>query len=58
MRIDLSRLGDQVIGGIPLGGEHRQHVMAPAVGLGNDAGHVADAVGIRDGGAAEFLYNE
>ena len=56
--VDLGGLGDQVVGGIPLGGKHGHHAVAPAVGLGDDAGHVADAVCISHGAAAEFLYNE
>ena len=56
--VDLRRLGDEIVGGVPLGGEHRHHLMAPAVGLGDDAGHVADAVGVRNRAPAEFLYNQ
>ena len=56
--IDFSGLGDEVVGGVPLGGEHHHHVMAAAVSLCDNAGHVADAVGVRNGASAEFLYNE
>ena len=56
--VDLRGLGNQIIRGVALGGEDRHDPVAPAVGLGYDAGHVADAVGIRDGAAAEFLNDE
>ena len=56
--VDLGGLGDQVVGGVPLGGKHGHNTVAPAVGLGDDAGHVTDAVCISHGAAAEFLYNE
>ena len=50
--------GDQVVGGVPLGGQHRHHAVALAVGLRNDAGHIADTVGVGNGAAAEFLYDK
>ncbi len=56
--IDLRRLGDQIIGGIPLGGEDHHHAVPFAVGLRDDPGHVAHAVRVGDGAAAEFLYDE
>ena len=58
MGVDLRRLGDQIIGGIPLGGEHHHHTVPLAIGLCDDPGHVAHAVRVGDRAAAEFLYNE
>ena len=43
---------------IPLSGEDHQHLVPRPVSIGNDPGHVADALGIPDGAAAEFLYDE
>ena len=56
--IDLLRLGDQIVGGVALGGENHDHIVALQVGLGDDAGNVADMFGILDGAAAEFLYDQ
>ncbi|SCI78531.1 Uncharacterised protein [uncultured Clostridium sp.] len=56
--IDLPCFGDEVIRSVSLCGEDHHQAVSPAVGLRNDAGHVADPVRIRDGGPAEFLYNE
>ena len=38
--VDLLRLFDQVVGGVALGGQHRHHLVALAVGLRDDPGHV------------------
>ena len=56
--IELLGLGDQVVGGVPLGGEHHHHAVALLIGLGDDPGHVAHAVRVGDRAAAEFLYNQ
>ena len=56
--VDLLRLGDEIIGGVPLGGEDHDHVIPRQIGLGDDAGHVADALGILHAAAAEFLYDQ
>ena len=56
--IDLLRLGDQVVGGISLGREDHDHVVALQIGLRDDARHISQPLGIPDGAAAEFLHNQ
>ena len=34
-----------------------QHLVSRPIGIGDDAGHVPDALRIPDGTAAKFLYN-
>ena len=51
-------LFNQVIGGVPLGGQDHHHAVALAVGLGDDPGHIADFVGVGHRAAAEFLYDQ
>ena len=55
--IDLPRLFNQVVGGVALGGQNHHDLVAGSISIGDDAGHVPDALGIPDGAAAEFLYN-
>ena len=55
--VDLPRLFNQVVGGVPLGGQDHNHVIALDVGLRDDSCDILDALGILHGAAAEFLYN-
>ena len=55
---DLARFGDEVVGGVALGGYHHHHVVAGGVRVRHDARHIKNAVAVRDGAAAEFLYDE
>ena len=57
LRADLMRLRDQVVGGVPLGGEDDDHVVSGFLRFRDDAGHPPELGGIRNGGAAEFLYD-
>ena len=56
--VDLLRLGDQVIGGVTLGGQDHDHVVALQIGLRDDTGDISDALGVLYGAAAEFLYDQ
>ena len=56
--VDLRRLGDEIVGGIPLGGEDHDDVVPREVGLGDALGHVLDTLGVLHGAAAKFLYDE
>ena len=56
--IDLLRLGDEIIGGVTLSGQDHDHVVARQIGLRDDAGDVADALGVLHRGTAEFLYDQ
>ena len=56
--VDLFRLGNQVIGGVPLGGQDHHHVVSFAICLRDDPGHIPDAGRVGDGAAAEFLYDQ
>ena len=56
--VNLSGLFNEVVRGVPLGGQHRHHPVPFLISIGDNAGHVADLVRVRDGGPAEFLYNQ
>ena len=56
--IDLPSFLDEIIGGVPLGGEDRQHPVPGLISIGDDARHVPDTLRVPDGRAAEFLNNE
>ena len=56
--VNLLRLFDQVVGGIPLGGQDHDHVVSLDVGLRDDPGDILDALRVPHGAAAEFLYNQ
>ena len=55
---DLPCLGDQVIGGVALCGNHHHYVIARVVGVGHDPRNVEDTVTVLYGGTAEFLYDQ
>ena len=46
VRIDFPGLFDQVVGGVALGGNHHDDLVARAVILCDDAGHVEDPLGV------------
>ena len=52
------RLGDQVVGGVALGGHDHHHVVALLVGVGDDLRHVPQTLRVPDGRAAEFLHDQ
>ena len=56
--VDLLRLGNEIVCSVALGGEDHNHVVPRQIGLCDDAGYVADALGISHAGAAEFLYDQ
>ena len=56
--VDLLRLGNEIVCSVSLGGEDHNHVVPRQIGLCDDAGYVADALGISHAGAAEFLYDQ
>ena len=56
--IDLLRFGNQIIGGVPLGGQHSYHAVALAIGLGDDPGHITDTVCVGNRTAAKFLNDQ
>ena len=58
LRVDFRRFINQVVGGVSLGGEDRDDVIAFAVRLGDDTRHVANPVRIRHRGPAKFLYDQ
>ena len=57
-RVELARLLYELVGGVALGGEDDDDVVALDVAVRDYPGHMADPVGVRDGAAAEFLYYE
>ena len=54
---DLSRLGDQLVGGVALGGDDRDDRISLVVCIGDDLGNMAYALHIGDRGSTKFLYN-
>ena len=46
VRGDLGRFGDEVIGGIALGGDHHDNIVAGVARIHDDARHVEDAVAV------------
>ena len=56
--VDFGGLGDEVVGGIALGGDHHHHIVALLIGGGDNVRHIVDALGVLDGAAAELLYNQ
>ena len=55
--IDFICLLNQLVGGIPLGGQHRHHLVAGLVCIRDDFSHMAQPGGISHRGSSEFLYN-
>ena len=55
---DLGRFGNQVIGGIPLGRNNNNNIVALVAGVGHNARNIKDAVTILDRGTAELLYDK
>ena len=51
-------LGNEVVGGVSLGGHNDHHVAALLIGIRNDPGNIENALRIGDGRAAEFLYDQ
>jgi hypothetical protein len=58
LRINFSRLFDQVVCCIALCGYNDHYIVSLAVGLRDDLRNVANLIGIRNRAAAKFLYNE
>ena len=54
---DLNALGDQLVGGVALGGDDRDDRIPLVVCIGDDLGNVAYALHIGDRGSTKFLYN-
>ena len=48
----------QLVGLLAHGGDRHHHLVAVADGPGHVVGHGADAVGVRDGGAAELHHHQ
>ena len=55
---DLGRFGNQVIGGIPLGRNNNNNIVALVAGVGHNARNIKDTVTILDRGTAELLYDK
>ena len=58
MEIDLLRLGNQVICCVALSRQDNNHIIALQIGFCNNTGNIADALGVLDTAAAEFLYDQ
>ena len=56
--VDLLRLFNQVVGGVPLGGQDHDDIVALYIGLRDDSGDILDTLGVPHGAAAEFLYDQ
>ncbi|MPM15098.1 hypothetical protein SDC9_61464 [bioreactor metagenome] len=56
--VDLLRLGNQVVGGVALGGQHHDHIVSGLIGLFDNAGHMADTLGVLYRTSAKFLHNQ
>ena len=54
---DLLRLGDQRVGRLAAGGEHRDHPLAGLAGGDDAAGGALDLLGAGDRGAAELHHD-
>ena len=56
--VDLLGLVNEIVGGVALSGQDHQELVPRPVGIGNDPRHVPDPLGVADGAAAKFLYNQ
>ena len=54
---DLDALGDQLVGGVALGGDDRDDRISLVVCIGDDLGNMAYTLHIGDRGSTKFLYN-
>ena len=55
---DLSRLFDQVVGGVALSGYDNDNTVALLVAVGNDTGYITYTFGVLDGCTAELHYDQ
>ena len=55
--IDLICLLNQLVGGIPLGRQHRHYLVAGLICIRDDFSHMAQPGGVSHRGSSEFLYN-
>ena len=55
--VDLLRLCNQVVGGVALGREHHDHVVAPLIRIRNALRHAVETLGVRHRRTAEFHYD-
>ena len=55
--VNFPGLFNQIVSGIPLGGNHHYYIVAPVIGFGDNPGHIKHPLGVGHGRAAEFLYN-
>ena len=56
--IDFLGLGDEMVRGLALCGYNHNHLIALAVGIGDDPRHMGDPLGICHRASSEFLYNK
>ena len=56
--IELLCFFDQVVGGVPLGGQDHHNIVASLIGIGDDTGHISELISVSHRAAAKFLYNE
>ena len=55
--IDLICLLNQLVGGIPLGRQHRHYLVSGLICIRDDFSHMAQPGGVSHRGSSEFLYN-
>ncbi len=56
--VDLLCPFNEVVSGVPLGGQDHQHLVTGSISISDNPRYILDALGIPDGAAAEFLYNQ